>query len=325
MEPQGPEMPEQQIDLDALDPHGPGKVTAPPWPKEPGDWLKGGLAFRWLDYAFYQVEKVGVVVSLIMMSVMMSLYTMYNNMIDEKKTVVLIGTLVLAAGAGFTHTSVKGKGIGAKAGLAAAVVGALSLLGWLVKTQHSQVVYYLLLVVALGGAAALWLRTPDANAALKAERKFIFLGVAGAFPVLAFLFSMFPRDYAVAEEYSKLLLFWVGFMGGSMATYHKSHLKIDFVGKLLKGRPAAVHSMLSLFVTALVTGIMFLMAYDYIFGKTGSFDAAHVPGTIPDWVKTGSITVSLGVMTLRFTGQAIGELLKLIKGADANAQQQGGH
>jgi TRAP-type C4-dicarboxylate transport system permease small subunit len=306
-------------DLEALDPHAPNKVGAPPWPSEPAHLVTQGLAFRWLDYGLYQLEKALVVTSLTMMALMMSLYTVYNNVIDERKLGVQVGAIALAALAGFTHTLVKGKPLHLRAGLAAAAAGAVTLLGWLVKTQHSRVVYFLFLALAVGGAAALWLKTPPADPALKAERRAVFLGLAAISPVMAYLFLDFPREFAVAEEYSKLLMFWVGFMGGSMATYHKAHLKIDFLRKLLKGRALHIHGFLSLAATAAITFVLFLLSYDYIFGKTGSFHHARTPGVIPDWIKVFSITVSLGIMSMRFFGQAIGELVTAIQGPAAPA------
>jgi TRAP-type C4-dicarboxylate transport system permease small subunit len=301
-------------ELEALDPHGPGKIAAPPWPQQPADWIKKGLAYQWLDYGIYQLERVLVITSLLMMALMMSLYTLYNNVIDSNKLGVQVGALVLTALAGFTHTSLKGKGVGHRVALAAAAAAALAAFSWLVKTQHSQVIYFLILGLALVIPGAQWIKTPSDQLALKAERRGVFLGIAALSPLLAFIFTSFPRDFAVAEEYSKLLMFWVGFIGGSMATYHRAHLKIDFVRKLLKGRAAHIHGVFSLLFTAAITFVLFILAYDYIFGAKGSFHHDQTKGNIPDWVKTFSLTVSLGIMSMRFIGHAVAELAAAIRG-----------
>jgi len=168
------------------------------------------------------------------------------------------------------------------------------------------------LVCAVAGGWFSFVRTPAGNTesekALKADRRQLAIILSIIAVPLTVIFTSFPEDYSFAIEYSRFLLFWSGFLGASMAVYQRSHLRIDFLRKVLKGWMLQVYSAISNLVALLFTLLLYFLSYEYIFGEGGRYSLPRVEGEIPDWILVFSMTFSFGLMSLRFIKHIVSDL-----------------
>lgn len=112
--------------------------------------------------------------------------------------------------------------------------------------------------------------------------------------------------YSWAPQVSLVLLLWMAFLGASMATHDRKHLAVDAVRKLIPPHRERAFNAASGFLAATVTAAFLYLATSYLLKRIGEDPE---PGKIPDWIKVLSIPVSLGIMTLRFAGYAIADLV----------------
>ena len=246
--------------------------------------------------------------------------------------VVVAGELVLILFGCYVATSwrLKETSRGVRLGATAVVVTLLYGFAMIVRTQPSPVAYTALLVVGLIGTAAAWLmerKNGPASARLQIEKRRVFIALAAASPILLWLFLDLPDDYSFAQSRSLFLLLWVGFLGSSMATYQKSHLRIDFVRKLVRGRRMThIYAALSALLTLLFVLALLLVAWDYVFNpETGARTVRSEEGAIPDWVKVLAIPLSLATMSLRLTLRVVSEAIDAVHGTEPAAPAVGLH
>jgi len=191
-----------------------------------------------------------------------------------------------------------GAGEGAGSDRAAALkAGALSLaltyaLCVAVYQAPSWVVCSALALLGLGAAAwGAWREGRPAAAG----------GLAALALVTAWLASRLPQDYIWSQELSLILLAWVAFLGGSMATYQHKHIEISALGKLVPPRARPLVRPAGLLATALFSGYVALLMGVGAFGPTGSLASGEVrPATgVPSWVILFAGVVSFGLIALR--------------------------
>ena len=308
-EPLGPDA------LKALDPHAaPEGPKPPPKPSAPKELFSKGLAYKWFDYILYQFERVCVVLGLGLMAMISFTTTVNENMTGQHQHLsVRVGAIVLAILGGLSAPKLKkyslGVRFGAGVGAAAAMVG----YSMLVATQTTHVTYYTLLGLAIVGAGVAFVMSPD-DAEVKRERRTMLISVVLASVPIAGFVSTMPEKYSDSLKHTGLLLFWVGFLGASMAVYHRSHLQIDFLRKKFKGAKLHYYNAASNIATLFFTVLLFILTYNYIFGPTGNYFQDTAQGVLPDWSKVMAIAFSLAVMSMRFIAHIIEDLVHAIGG-----------
>lgn len=108
--------------------------------------------------------------------------------------------------------------------------------------------------------------------------------------------------YSWAQELSLILLAWMAFLGGSMATRAGRHIQVDALSKVVPVSLRPWTRALGFVIATLFCGYLTYLAYRHVFGATGDFYGGEIrPATrLPAWVIILSAVVSFGLMTVRF-------------------------
>lgn len=121
--------------------------------------------------------------------------------------------------------------------------------------------------------------------------------------------SKLSTGYSWAPQISLVLLLWMAFLGASMATHEGKHLAVDAIRKIVPPHRTRAFNAASLALAGVVTAAFLYLATSYVLKRFGEDPE---PGKIPDWIKVLSIPVSLAIMTLRFFGYSLAELVGAI-------------
>jgi len=113
--------------------------------------------------------------------------------------------------------------------------------------------------------------------------------------------------YNWAQELSLILLAWMAFLGGSMATRAGRHIQVDALSKVVPMQFRPWTRAIGLSLATLFCAYLTYLAYIHVFGATGDFYGGEIrPATrLPAWVIILSAIVSFGLMTLRFGAMSV--------------------
>lgn len=119
----------------------------------------------------------------------------------------------------------------------------------------------------------------------------------------------FDNGFPWAEELARYLMIWAGFLGASIATRQRRHLKIDLLPRLLPDDSAAKRLVMRAASLVSAGFCLFLVkvGYDFV-ANSAKFGRTSTSLGIPIWLIQLSIPLTMLIMALRFTGQAFGEL-----------------
>ena len=299
-------------------------MSAPPGPAEaPG--AARGLAGR-ADAFVYRIETTLVTVAAMVMTTTVSLDIVYRAFASPdsqlarklmtvggwfglEKTEALYATLrdrgtpvtliVLAFLAGW---AVFGAGrrrdgrpapavLGAGWGLLA-VAGCYGFIQFILNVSSRWVCTTLLLAACSGFLAV---------SARKKEWDSVAMGLLVA-SVGTWACTFLPAQYIWSQELSLILLAWVAFIGGSMATRLHKHIQVDALGKIVPSSLRPWTRALGLLVTTLFCVYMTALAYEHVFGPKGDYASGEIrPATqIPAWTIIFSVLVAFTLMSVRF-------------------------
>ena len=123
--------------------------------------------------------------------------------------------------------------------------------------------------------------------------------IAGA--LLCYGSTLLPRDYVWSQEIALLLLAYVAFLGGSMATYEGQHLRVEALQRVLPKPWRPTSSALGLIVTGLFSAALFTLVHRYLFGPGGSYYTQETrPATgLPAWLILFSAYLAFATITVR--------------------------
>ena len=110
----------------------------------------------------------------------------------------------------------------------------------------------------------------------------------------------------------RVMVLWLGLLGGMVATRSREHISIDLVNRLA---PAKVAQMLSIVTNAFAAFICALVAWHanaYVEMAQEFGDIAF--GDIPAWPLQAIIPFSFGIMALRFAIQTLQALFNTLTG-----------
>lgn len=248
-----------------------------------------------VDNAVYQVERVVLLVSLVMMTVLVFMDVCVRT---------------------FTRP------VGKTAGFILWLLGDVSekteqLVGETVGPAVFWVLMFGLSIFATHASRRMVLeREPDADlprlglsAAIGAA---IFAGMFGA---LQLLLWAFPTSVDGAQKFALGFMVWTGFFGASIATRTGRHIAMDAVKKKLDETVYPWMSALGAAVTASFTGYMAGLGYYKLWVEIEEW--REVPGVgvfesvpwIPTWLVTLAIPVALTTVSLRFFFSGLSDLL----------------
>jgi TRAP-type C4-dicarboxylate transport system permease small subunit len=119
----------------------------------------------------------------------------------------------------------------------------------------------------------------------------------------------FNMGFPWAEELARYLMIWAGFMGASIATKQRRHLKIDVLPRLLSsnGRAKAIVIRLASLISAVFCFFLVKVGYEFVVHSVNTGRTSTSMG-LPIWVVQLAIPITTVVIACRFLGQTFGEI-----------------
>jgi len=306
-----------------VNPEAPSEETRPPAEAGPKNWPQR------IDDGVYRIECALVTLAGVVMTATVALDILHRAFITEESklaekllaglsllgvsndegnyaffrdyvaplclcVVTFLGGWAISVAARRHHKRAPSLKLGLVYGLVA--VGLAYALVTFVRTASSQTVCMtLLLLGCLGWFVDGVRRRARLDAALA-----VIMGGLGAY-VCQFL----PQDYIWSQEISLILLAWVAFIGGSMATRAGRHIQVDALSRLLPKKLRPWNRAIGLLVTCVFTAYLTYLAYNHVFGPMGDYHSGELrPATrMPAWTIILSAVVAFGLMTVRFGAQ----------------------
>ena len=121
--------------------------------------------------------------------------------------------------------------------------------------------------------------------------------------VLRFFNRGFPR----AEELARYLMIWAGFLGASLATKQKRHLKVDVLPRLLTRTGQVIVFRLAALISAGFCFFLVNIGYTFV-ANAFKFGRVSTALGLPIWIVQLGIPLTSLVMACRFLGQALGDI-----------------
>ncbi|MEZ4268243.1 MAG: TRAP transporter small permease [Myxococcota bacterium] len=131
--------------------------------------------------------------------------------------------------------------------------------------------------------------------------------VLGAAPVAWFFATHVEEQYLWSVELSSVLLMYVGFLGASMATRERKHIRVDAVRKKMPPRHLPLYNAVGGLMTIIFCVFLGGLALHFLLSKIEHGGTMQASG-LPEWVISLPIAVALGVMVVRFSGHLARDL-----------------
>lgn len=130
----------------------------------------------------------------------------------------------------------------------------------------------------------------------------VVIGAAGSW-----VCRLLPPQYIWSQELSLILLAWVAFIGGSMATRLDKHISVDALSRAIPQQLRPWTRALCLLVTTVFSAYITVLAYEQVFGPKGDYNSGEVrPATqLPAWTIIFSVVVAFALMTVRFFARTV--------------------
>lgn len=244
-----------------------------------------------VDDAVYRVERVLLLISLAMMTVLVSLDVIQRSF---SRPVGKTESMLLALLYGTTPTAEQ----------TAFVTGTLGPISF----GLFALVFFVLAAHSSRSIAAEREKAPKPGFGKSAG-----IGVAlviGAYAFVKGLLFVFPSSVPGAQKFALGFMLWSGMLGASLATRTRRHIILDPIKKKLDEQTLKPFSLIGGIVTfvfcAFVAALGIKQLMDQIVEwATGDGVGVYDALPIPLWVATLAVPVTFGVMALRFLAQGI--------------------
>lgn len=111
--------------------------------------------------------------------------------------------------------------------------------------------------------------------------------------------NFFSSGFIWANDVLRIEVVWLAFIGASLATTYRQHVRIDIMSRLIRTKSAlTIVNVLSDLFTACISALLFVAALEYI-ALMRSYPQAAVFGLIPEWSLRLVIPYSFAAMTIR--------------------------
>jgi TRAP-type C4-dicarboxylate transport system permease small subunit len=124
----------------------------------------------------------------------------------------------------------------------------------------------------------------------------ILIGIA----ILQIILRIFSRSISWFDEVIKYSVLWIGFVAASLAARENKHIKIDIIGKFVKGRAKSIILIISNIASSIVSIILCVFSIIYLIKieYTSNIESPFL--NIRRWILLIIIPVGFGIMGLRF-------------------------
>ena len=113
------------------------------------------------------------------------------------------------------------------------------------------------------------------------------------------------------DQFVRLLVLWVTFLGASLLTGDGRHIKIDIVGSLISSRWLSLREIVLSTCCLLICGLMFKASFDYISIEI-NFGSDLFLG-IPSWMCQIILPLGFLVMSFRFLISVLEQIASLAR------------
>lgn len=155
-----------------------------------------------------------------------------------------------------------------------------------------------------------WLKQLD-EVVYRIERVLIVaaLTVMALVVFLQVVLRFWDQGFPWAEELARYLMIWAGFLGASIATRQRRHLKVDILSRFLSpdGQAKDLVTRLTSLISAGFCFFLVSVGYEFVansykYGRTSS------SLKLPIWLVQLSIPLTMFIIACRFLGQAFGDI-----------------
>lgn len=115
-----------------------------------------------------------------------------------------------------------------------------------------------------------------------------------------------------AEPLARILVLWLTFLGASLLTRERRHIKIDLLEVMLPAAYYPFRGMLLAFLSACISAV--LLAASLAFVKMEMAYGGHALSVVPVWICQTIIPFGFAVMTFRFSLRGLLEFVAIGRG-----------
>ncbi len=130
--------------------------------------------------------------------------------------------------------------------------------------------------------------------------------------VQIFLRNFFDTGILWAEPFLRIVVLWVGVLGAMVATRARNHINIDAISRYLSDTGRLITGSVTNLFAAVVCGVVAYHALELV--RFEYQDDTVAFGHVPMWICQSILPVGFGVMAIRFTIDAVRDLLALRSG-----------
>lgn len=110
----------------------------------------------------------------------------------------------------------------------------------------------------------------------------------------------------------RALVLWVGFLGASIATHQRGHIRFDVISKFIPKRPNLFIQFFVHLASTVVCVLLAKAAYNFVLMEK-EFDSMLVE-QIPNWIALIIIPISFIIMAFRMLIHALDDVTQFFKG-----------
>ena len=244
--------------------------------------------FKKIDRLVFRGERVVVVASLMVMSVVVFLDVVYRTFAgEEHKGVEAFVKFLSYFGAGIERGDAT----------------YLSLESW----------FPYVLWAAFIGLGALGIRAAGRRNPMALPKALVVatIGVVAVYGLIRLFLALAPNGLVWAQNLALVLTLWVGFVAASMCTYENKHIKVEAVQRAIPARYKRFVVFASSVFSASVCFALMWVALRYVLHRHDDFIQSEGRGGIVDglglplYQAMAVLPLSFSIMTVRFLAQGV--------------------
>lgn len=255
--------------------------------------VKPKSAFEKLDEGVYRVERVLLLISLAMMTVLVTLDVIQRSF---SRPIGKTESMLLAILYGSTPTADQ-------------IAFVTSTLGPILFGVFSLVFFTL----AAHSSRSIAAERAGPGAPKPGFGKSAGIGVGlllGAYVFVKGLLFVFPSSVPGAQKFALGFMLWSGMLGASLATKTRRHIILDPIKKKLDDQTLKPFSLIGGIVTFVFCAFVAALGIKQVMDQIRDWASGDGVGVydalpIPLWIATLAVPVTFGVMAARFLGQGI--------------------
>jgi TRAP-type C4-dicarboxylate transport system permease small subunit len=242
-----------------------------------------------LDDVVYRLERLVVVASLAIMSVVVFLDVIHRTFASEENK--FVGVLAKIIGL---------------FGMQKPTLGSP-------EYQSLETAAPIVLWVVFVWLAYFGVRTATREVAVPPLRALAYavVGVIGAYGLVRLMIAVMPNGFIWSQPLALVLTLWVGFFGASMCTHDNKHLRVEAVQRFL---PESIRPLMGFVSGLLTTAVTFALAWlslRYVMFNYDEYVATEGQGglfiglDVPKYWCFAALPLAFALMTVRFGARSI--------------------